>query len=609
MSAVTPSELDATVAAEDSGATIRGELPAAALNSTTTLELPELSVASDGSAAFVLDKKLGEGGMGVVHLAIQAGLSRAVAVKHLRDVGSTTETAALLTEAQIMGRLEHPVIVPVHAVGLSAALGPIVVMKRIEGSPWSDALVEAELSDPDVLAEHVGVLIRVCDGVHFAHERGVVHRDLKPDNVMLGAYGEVYVVDWGVALETSDVAAANATTVIGTPAYMPPEMAERDIGPTTPASDVFLLGACLYRVLFGDAPHRRRTVLSALIAAARPLEMPAELTWQPRELVDICARACAYEAADRYPTVAAFQAALREFLRHQDAGRLVDGVLANLETLEQEPVSTETADQLRDRARTLEAMFSQALQLDPDSARAADGARRCRLVQFDAAVASDSLAEALRLSESVGPLSDTRQAGLDELKNRRATQEAAAERLAQQERRQDVRVGAAHRRRTALALFGVVALLVIGGIIWRPGDELPSVESGAITMSVVFVGWLIMLWRGRKTLFATVPNTAFTLGCTAVLLCIFVGRWIAVAIDVDPNKGLFTELLLFMAFGLQLSQYSRGFLLSFVTAAAGAVGILTVPSQTRWIVTGVILSQPIIAWYVWRGLPDPDEAD
>ena len=134
MSAVTPSELDATVAAEDSGATIRGDVPAAVVEatSTATLELPELSVASDGSAAFVLEEKLGEGGMGVVHLAIQAGLSRAVAVKHLRDVHSATESAALLTEAQIMGRLEHPVIVPVHAVGLSAALGPIVVMKRIE---------------------------------------------------------------------------------------------------------------------------------------------------------------------------------------------------------------------------------------------------------------------------------------------------------------------------------------------------------------------------------------------------------------------------------------------------------------------------------------------
>ncbi|MCA9606368.1 MAG: protein kinase, partial [Myxococcales bacterium] len=135
--------------------------------------------------------ELGRGGMGVVHVAKQTALRRDVAVKQLQE--DRAGLANLLKEAWVGGHLEHPNIVPVHTL----AAGPAVVMKRIEGTSWRD-FVRAPETVPDAddpLGWHLGVLSSVCDAIAFAHARGVLHLDLKPDNVMVGAFGEVYVVD------------------------------------------------------------------------------------------------------------------------------------------------------------------------------------------------------------------------------------------------------------------------------------------------------------------------------------------------------------------------------------------------------------------------------
>jgi len=588
---------------EDSGATIRGEARA---SETPTLRLPELSVADTGSPAFRLESILGEGGMGVVRLATQAGIGRDVAVKHLRPGASPGASQHLLAEASIMGRLEHPVIVPVYAVGLSPELGPIVVMKRIQGSPWSDRLRNWVPSDPDALADQLNILIRVCDGLHFAHEQGVIHRDLKPENVMLGAYGEVYLVDWGVALEYANVSAVEDRQVVGTPAYMAPEMAERELGPLTPRSDVYLLGAILYELLRGGPPHKRKTVLSALIAAAKPLEFTAT-EGLPRELVSICAKACAYAPKDRYASVAEFQAALRAFLRHQDAARLVDRVLADLDGLESDDVHKETADAVTTRVSALEATLAQALEMAPTSVAAQDGVRRCALLRLRCSLAVESLEEAERLAASLDSLPESLVEVLATLRQARAAQVEAQQQLQAQARRQDVRVGARHRRRTALILFGVVAAVVTGGLIFRPAAALPSMQSTAVTQSIVFAVWLVVLYRGRERFFGTSPNTLFALGCTAVLFGMFIGRWIALAIGVEPTKGAFTELVLFMVVAMQMSQLHRGFWVNFGIALAAMLALLAAPTQVRWIMTGAILTQPIVAWYVWKDLPDADD--
>ncbi len=170
--------------------------------------LRELAGSLDGKINF--ERTLGEGGMGIVHLATQATMGRHVAVKTLRDGASDVEaTLRILREAWVTGALEHPNVVPVYDVAVDARGAPVIVMKRIEGRHWGELLVSPDevrqrFAVEDPLDWHVRTLASVCNAVHFAHSRGILHRDIKPENVMIGAFGEVYVLDWGIAVSLHD---------------------------------------------------------------------------------------------------------------------------------------------------------------------------------------------------------------------------------------------------------------------------------------------------------------------------------------------------------------------------------------------------------------------
>ena len=158
-----------------------------------------------------------------------------------------------LSEAVVTGDLDHPNIVPIYDLGTNESNALFYSMKRVQGTPWSKAIGEKSQ------AENLDILLKVADAVAFAHSNGVVHRDLKPDNVMLGDYGEVLVMDWGLALATSSFRHAEFVTghesMGGTPAYMAPEMVTGPFELIGPPADIYLLGALLYEVATGRVPH------------------------------------------------------------------------------------------------------------------------------------------------------------------------------------------------------------------------------------------------------------------------------------------------------------------------------------------------------------------
>lgn len=249
------------------------------------VDLPDLA----GTRYAVL-RLLGRGGMGSVYLAHDAVLDREVALKVLSDPDPDGSLGARLArEARILARLEHPGIVPVHDAGTLPDGRTFYVMKHVSG-----LTVDAWVAGKPDLAERLRLFLGICDAVAFAHAHGVIHRDLKPGNLMVGAYGEALVLDWGVAREPAGSAAPATGTgrqagtghgaVVGTPSWMAPEQARGE--PATPRSDVYSLGRVL-ALLAGDGPRPLAAIAARATDPAPDLRYPgiAELAGDVRSFL------------------------------------------------------------------------------------------------------------------------------------------------------------------------------------------------------------------------------------------------------------------------------------------------------------------------------------
>jgi serine/threonine protein kinase len=284
------------------------------------------SVLPDSEPRYRLLEPIGSGGMGVVWRAHDTRLRRDVALKVLARSQPDADAEARLTrEAAILARLEHPGIVPVHDTGRLDDGRLYYVMKLVRGRPLADAL-DATTS----AGQRVAILMRIAEALAFAHKAGVIHRDLKPSNVMVGDFGEVLVLDWGVAgwlgeradqdapmppiagaSSTSPVTTIDSTaptlpagrtatgTVLGTPGWMSPEQARGHVAQTDARTDVWGLGALLVWSFSGRAPE---------VGATGEIPLPPAL---PRPLGSIASRALAVDPADRYPGADAVLADLR----------------------------------------------------------------------------------------------------------------------------------------------------------------------------------------------------------------------------------------------------------------------------------------------------------
>ncbi len=303
--------------------------------------LPRLLRAETGDAPpeLALGVTLGEGGMGVVRQARQLALGREVAVKSLRpEARHPAAMRRLLAEAMVAGQLEHPEILPIHALGRDEDGAPLLVLKRVDGVSWTEVARTANhplLEGQEPIVWHLQVLMRVCRAVHFAHGKSILHRDLKTDNVMIGRHGEVYVLDWGIAVALSDDGsgaiplARDADELVGTPTAIAPEMVQAKGALLSPRTDVFLLGAILHELLTGAPRHAGREVASVLFAAflSAPHVYPASV---PAELAQIANRACARDPTARFEDADALRLALHGYLEHRASTLLVQSAEARL---------------------------------------------------------------------------------------------------------------------------------------------------------------------------------------------------------------------------------------------------------------------------------------
>ncbi|MCY2959752.1 MAG: bifunctional serine/threonine-protein kinase/formylglycine-generating enzyme family protein [Planctomycetota bacterium] len=334
----------------------RGRTPTP--ESAALARLADLAQRMKPGARYERHGELNRGGMGAILRVTDRGLQRTIAMKVVLErggktgTGSTVDPRALgrfLDEAQVTGQLEHPGVVPVHEIGIGDDGQPYFTMRLVRGRDFEWVLEQVDARAQGwTPTRALGVLLRVCETMAFAHDRGVIHRYLKPANVMVGDYGEVYVMDWGLAkvvdrtessgfpaTDDADVADPLATMqgdVFGTPAYMPPEQARGEVGALDRRSDVYSLGAMLYSLLTGGPPYLRSRK-SVARYGARIQPSPAQVIQMVRagpptpirqgsqgvapELEAICERAMRREPEGRYGDMTALAADLRAYLENR----------------------------------------------------------------------------------------------------------------------------------------------------------------------------------------------------------------------------------------------------------------------------------------------------
>ena len=284
-----------------------------------------------------------------------------------------------VSEAVVTANLVHPNIIPIHDLGRTNDGKLFYSMKNVTGVSWKEVIRERTLED------NLDIYLKLCDAVAYAHSRGVINRDLKPENVVVGDFGEVVVLDWGLAITTERFEKRRSVLVdfrggAGTPVYMAPELLDEDLSRVGPHSDIYLLGAILFEILEGFPPHLLHSIwhitdpgeqFNAVYRAVMYNEIETNVVHQG-ELMQIARKAMSTQPEDRFPSVEALQNAIREY-------RITGRAEELMNSIDSRQAPDYTAYQ------SAVALYSEALLKWPDNRRAINGDRNARLAYAELA--------------------------------------------------------------------------------------------------------------------------------------------------------------------------------------------------------------------------------
>jgi hypothetical protein len=554
--------------------TVSASSPARGPRALGTGDLPLLPVgdAKGGpSGDLVVTRTIGEGGMGVVELVRQRSLQRDVAIKRARPGADDVVLSALLREAMFTGFLEHPNIVPVHALGRDAHEHPVMMMKKIDGISLADLVARPEHPGWERAAgDRTGYLLgigeRLCDALAFAHSRGVLHRDVKPANVMVGEFGEVYLLDWGIATRVDEAQPEGA--IAGTLAYMAPEMLRPDLAPPSERTDVFLLGATLHECFTGSPPHAGTELGSVLlsIAESRPRDYGDQVS---EELALVLRRAMHAAPGHRYESAAALRRALAGVQGHRAAADLARVATERLVDLEQ-AIADGTAARVHALFHECRFAFEQSLRAWSEGEAAKRGIRRALLAMAGFEIAQRNHSGAEALIATLDPAPPELVARLDALRGELARERHDRDRLRRIEHDLDDDV-ASHHRKTAVRAAAVVMLMSFVAVftvratgIFRLDVRLLSVMMGPGASVVALV-----LYRWRAQFFANRINRQMGLTVATVVVAVSSNRVIGAVV------------------GRSLSDVASGDALIIATVAAVSAltlrRMLFLPASFFWI--------------------------
>ncbi len=566
--------------------------------------LPQLE-RNDAAKDLSLGATIGEGGMGRVRAAEQLAIGRQVAVKTLRtDKDDPALALLILREAWVTGALEHPNIIPIYSVGVDAAGRPMIVMKKIDGDPWSSLI-----RDPSYdLRWHLKILAQVTNAVEFAASRGIVHRDLKPSNVMIGSFGEVYVVDWGIAVSLGDshggrfALAKDVDSVAGTPAYMAPEMVRADGDELSVRTDVYLLGAILHELITKRPRHEGGDVGSMLLAAmaSEPCDYAKDI---PPELGAIANRATDRDPARRFASARELREAVERFLEHESSQELVDQAEQRLTSWGEIEEPGTPVDPVAVQTLFGEARFAleQALREWPENQRAIEALRRCLERKFEYDLSRDDFESAAVVLASLGAHRLELKARLDQLAHQMSRRKAELVELRNLQKSRNLDTG----RRTRAFLMMVTAVTfggvpVAAAIMMQSGIQI-SFAYFYVTSGIKLLSAALLVAWARQTLAGTEVNRQLTASIFLLIIMELAIRPFAQRLGHPIEHSLFVDFGMYFLVTATLAitvdrRLAWSTLAYLIGAALSSVSI----DLIYWFLGAAHLISGMVAAVVWR---------
>ncbi|HAA55539.1 MAG TPA: hypothetical protein DCE42_12330 [Myxococcales bacterium] len=573
----------------------------------------------------------GKGGVGCVYRVIQRSLSRMVAIKHVNPASSAeSPNKILLHEGIITGYLSHSNIIPLHTLREDEDGLPVLVMKYVEGVSWAELLKDdkhpfwerTKMGVEDPLIRHIEILIAICKAVEYAHSKGILHRDIKPGNVMIGEYGEVYLLDWGIAkpiegvvprplYERLDRIFADIRGFFGTPVYMAPEMFD-DYGFVDERTDVYLLGGVLHEIMTGQPPHYATSIEGVFHSVIQEALFTYEAS-VPSELASLCQRALHPKKEHRPQSAEAFRIALVDYLKHLSSIQLSDTAmkrLAELQSAQQFELSTEELDLTPGAVGEVHRTFMecrygflQALREWPENPNARAGLAKALEYMFLYEIDSRNYKAARGLFMEMEVPEPRFEVLLNQLKFDLSQEREERIHYKKIKHENDLSIGGRQHVQLMMGMAVLAALFIVMRFVWGPPQDLASGYRRAITFAGVATGGLLLaIIIGRDYLLVNDINRRFTF--FAVLCCtsVTVNRLIR-AILVQPIESIyFYDLMILGCLTATAGVTIRGWLSSlsvvlFLGALFGGLfpqqvyAIMAISFAICWLLAGLFLQR------------------
>jgi serine/threonine-protein kinase len=464
-------------------------------------------------------------------------------------------------------------------------------MRRVDGVSWMDVLtghapMPETFEGGDPLEAHLEIFDQVCLAAHFAHSRGILHRDIKPDNVMIGSHGEVYLVDWGLAVRFGEASHDEALPTVdqirapeGTPVYMAPEMVGVEVDRIGPRTDVYLLGALLHVVLMRSFRHTGDTGMMVLMAAraSEPFDYPPEV---PSYLARVCNKATSRALEDRHADVEELRRDVADFRRHLIAARLIEQAEAQLTVLD----ALAGLDEVDDDQMVLAYHsfagavfgFGQAIEAWPKSREARDGLADSRRAMFDVALLHGDLALCSSQLEELEVLGSDERERAGRLERARQAQQAERERVARLEQLQRDLDPLADRRLRGRVVLTCVGALVCTNVVYSSLDAAgilpiePVVSIAYKLVDTVIMQVIIgrLAFSERVNLISRRTVHLFTVAIWGVAILRVVGVLIGLTL---PQVGVVETLVYSVALAAAGVMLDRRLLLMWPFALVAAI--------------------------------------